>query len=74
MDVATGEYSTQYVKSDGTVWVTYNTVYDRDGHHTVSDLKNIVAADGGQYTSVFLDSAGKVYSSVDNLLLPKYIH
>ncbi len=64
LDVATGEYSTQYVKSDGTVWVTYNTVYDQLWTATrVSNLKNIVAADGGQYTSVFLDSAGNVYSS-----------
>jgi alpha-tubulin suppressor-like RCC1 family protein len=64
LDVATGEYSTQYVKFDGTVWVTYNTVYDEIWKTTrVSNLSNIVAADGGEYTSVFLDSAGNVYSS-----------
>ncbi len=63
LDVATGEYSTHYVKSDGTVWVTYNTLYDEIWTITrISDLNKIISADGGQYTSVFLDSAGNVYS------------
>ncbi|HSZ34814.1 MAG TPA: hypothetical protein VK772_15965, partial [Puia sp.] len=63
LDVATGEYSTHYVKSDGTVWVTYNTVYDEIWTITrIPDLNKIISADGGQYTSVFLDSAGNVYS------------
>ncbi len=65
LDVATGEYSTQYVKSDGTVWATFSTVYDVTWTPTqVSGLSNIVQCDGGQYTSVFLDNAGRVYSSV----------
>ncbi len=65
LDVATGEYSTQYVKSDGTVWATFSTVYDVTWAPTqVSGLSNIVQCDGGQYTSVFLDNAGRVYSSV----------
>ena len=65
LDVATGEYSTQYVKSDGTVWATFSTVYDVTWTPTqVSGLSNIVQCDGGQYTPVFLDNAGRVYSSV----------
>ncbi|MBC7423014.1 MAG: hypothetical protein H7334_06110, partial [Ferruginibacter sp.] len=47
-DVATGEYSTQYVKADGTVWVTAMVAYDAVyAPRQVAGLSGIVEADGG---------------------------
>ena len=65
LDMATGEYAIFAVKPDGTVWVPYMTVYDAAYATTqVSGLANITQADGGQYTGIFMDNAGKVYSAV----------
>jgi ribosomal protein L14 len=64
VDVATGEYSVQWVKSDGTVWAPYASNYDVTYTPTkIAGLSGIVEADGGQYTSVFRGSDGKAYSA-----------
>ncbi len=64
-DVATGEYSTQYVKADGTVWVTSMIAYDAVyAPRQVAGLSGIVEADGGQYNSVFRKSDGTAYSAM----------
>ncbi len=64
IDVATGEYSSHYVKSDGSVWTLYNNVYDVSYVVTqVAGLSGIVETDGGQYNSVFRKSDGTVYSA-----------
>ena len=63
MDVATGEYSQHFIKTDGTAYVTVNTVYDATWVvQKITGLSHIRKADGGQYTSVFLDSSGNVFS------------
>ena len=69
LDVATGEYSTHYLKADGTVWVTYPAIYDVSFVSTqLPGLTNIVEMDGGQYTSLFRAADGKVYSGLGQSL------
>ena len=65
IDVATGEYAIFHVKSDGTVWVPYSTVYDTSYVLTqVAGLSRIIESDGGQYNCVFRKSDGTAYSAI----------